>query len=366
MLHMTPKKIGYTNMRLQCLFILLFFISHYLCQTVSTVDPTQCPKPNVTRKPNEGGVLFFNFLGYKEIYNEDIWREFFKDVPTSQYRVYIHLKEANGFSTRAFEQSGYCLVPSVWSDYCRVTNPMNELLFRSLNDSFHQNDHFIFLSSDTIPIKSFSYIYNELIMPPSAPPHDSNFCITPTLQWIDHGDNKYTVKHHHWISLNRVDVIKSVGQYKAQDPDYTKVFAPYTIKPSICFEEHWHYTAANGVFDSSSPNSNSNNKKLIYPYTYEQGRCITYVFWPDAPRESIFRQGIVDLEFRHHQNAQTLLSAPLQLIIDLHESPTFLFMRKIRSESVSGFVEVQDGGKMSWLEGIKTLNIYSTQNAKPS
>ena len=124
-----------------------------------------------------GGVLFFLFLVYYRLNNEGIWYDFFQTTTPAHYRILMHTSLPNKFippSTLRF-----VLVPTVNSAYYHLVEPMNQLLKIALNCSVDQMDRFIFLSENTIPIKPFHMLAKHYLTT-----IDSEFCITPTNQWL--------------------------------------------------------------------------------------------------------------------------------------------------------------------------------------
>ncbi len=98
------------------------------------------------------------FLIYEEIYNEDLWYEWLKNIDKTKYNIYIHYK--NNKPLKYFEQ--YKIkerVETCWG-CIGVVLAQNAILREALKDK--DNEHFIWLSDSCIPFKNFNYIYNYL------------------------------------------------------------------------------------------------------------------------------------------------------------------------------------------------------------
>ena len=161
------------------------------------------------------GVIYFLFMIYSRINNEEIWADYLKDVPLSNYKVFIHVSsKENFYPPKLFD---YSIVPTVQSTYCiKTVPPMNQLLKYALNTSISEFDRFIFLSEQTIPVKSFRKFQDMYLSCDASGilssfavtiPPPSDFCIIPTDQWFLYSQlntmRSMVVKHHQWVNLNR-------------------------------------------------------------------------------------------------------------------------------------------------------------------
>lgn len=102
--------------------------------------------------------LAFCFLIYDKINHEDVWHEFFKNVTTDKYNIYIHHKgnpKLKYFDKNILEN---CL-KTEWGK-SSIVKAQSLLLDTALKDK--DNKMFIFLSGSCIPLKSFDYIFSYL------------------------------------------------------------------------------------------------------------------------------------------------------------------------------------------------------------
>ena len=102
------------------------------------------------------------------------------------------------------------LVPRVESGWGRIMGVMHELLNASLQDPLVQK--VMLLSGDSVPLKSFSSMYESLMARPA-----SSLCLCQKRFWGTEnlGPEEYmAAKAHTWFILNRVDAALVVGRRK--------------------------------------------------------------------------------------------------------------------------------------------------------
>jgi hypothetical protein len=101
-----------------------------------------------------GGVLFFLFMVYFRLNNEEVWSEFLSRASNpSSYRVMIYASEPDHFVRPRLFPS--LLVPITLSEYGRAIGPMNQLIDYAGHLSRSEKDRFIWLSENAIPVKPF-------------------------------------------------------------------------------------------------------------------------------------------------------------------------------------------------------------------
>ena len=98
------------------------------------------------------------FLIYEEIFHENIWYNFLKNIDNDKYNIYIHYKKDKPL--KYFEKYKLkTIIETCWG-CLSIVMAQNLLLEEALKDP--KNTNFIWLSDACIPIKSFDYIYNYL------------------------------------------------------------------------------------------------------------------------------------------------------------------------------------------------------------
>lgn len=198
---------------------------------------------------NKKGVLNFLFLTENgELYNEDIWNEFFSYGQNISFNVFTHSRNnANIIDKKSSNLVDYLKTkPSIIGKTNRkqfivnsIVNPvasipciddvgaMNQLLSVAINYitkkiyidsqfdySNSEYDSFIFLDSRMISVKPIHEVHNHFCRPNQDGRSKSLFCLNPTLEWIKSEKTQDTlIKHHQWIILSRDDVLRSIELY---------------------------------------------------------------------------------------------------------------------------------------------------------
>lgn len=111
--------------------------------------------------------ICFCFLTYYGLERVDIWNNFFKDIDTNLYKVYIHPKYPK------FSIDKYLFPINIVQNRVETTGKTNisivnatiRLLENAYNDNNNQElTHYIFLSQSCMPIYDFNTIYNTIIL----------------------------------------------------------------------------------------------------------------------------------------------------------------------------------------------------------
>jgi hypothetical protein len=145
--------------------------------------------------------IAFCFLIYDIINQEELWNIFFNNVDTNKYNIYIHYKFNNPL--KYFEK--YKLNNCIETKYENHTIPLAyNILFR---EAYKDADNYKFqiISGSCIPMKSFDFIYNKLIID-----NYGYFNICPQIQCFPNCnyllnviDKQFISKSHNWFILNR-------------------------------------------------------------------------------------------------------------------------------------------------------------------
>lgn len=99
----------------------------------------------------------FCFLIYDEIFNQKLWKSFFKNIPENEYGIYIHSKKK--ILKDLHNSKNYVnIIETKWGHISLVE--ATHFIFRQ---AYLDNcDYLLLLSGDTIPIGNFHYIKNHL------------------------------------------------------------------------------------------------------------------------------------------------------------------------------------------------------------
>ena len=110
--------------------------------------------------------ICFCFLTYYGLERVDIWNNFFKDIDTNLYKVYIHPKYLN------FSIDKYLFPINIVQNRVETTGKTNisivnatiRLLENAYNDNNQELTHYIFLSQSCMPIYDFNTIFKTVIL----------------------------------------------------------------------------------------------------------------------------------------------------------------------------------------------------------
>jgi len=245
--------------------------------------------------------VYFLFMAVDKVSNLDVWRAFFRQVPTDRYRAFIHCKLPSCNAMVA--GSPLVSVPTVPSYYCTdLVSPMNKLLAHALSvdaGPSHYADKFAFVSDSTLPAKPFSEIYATL-----STRRGSDFCVFPSGEWADvpspSGGLEIAVKHHQWITLERAHAETAsalwssgnnhdfMARFRMNLDQYTWSNNSFADSRNFgCLDEFWHMAALYGTFKHSDASQVQNVQLSLFtggPLHVShtagwQGECDTFVIW---------------------------------------------------------------------------------------
>jgi hypothetical protein len=163
--------------------------------------------------------LHFLFLVDNYIQHADHWREFLSLAPPGSWKAFVHCKDSWGCNNNGVftDNPGFVQVPSTETFYCHdLVTAMRVLLDNALKSQATAatggREKFIFVSDSTLPIKPFSWVSYQLLQDDS-----SDFCVFPSNQWASgnfRGTQRFLVKHHQWVTLNREHAQRFVDSWK--------------------------------------------------------------------------------------------------------------------------------------------------------
>jgi len=155
--------------------------------------------------------IAFLFLITDIINKEDLWYNFFKDIDTNKYSIYIHYKTSDKLKYfNEFKINN--IIPTKWGDISLV-QAEQILLQYALKDE--TNYKFIFVSGSCIPIKNFNYVYDFLI-------NDNNSYFNNLIKI--NKNNMMMYKTFQWCILNK-DHAKLIAYDTEEIKKYINVFA---------------------------------------------------------------------------------------------------------------------------------------------
>lgn len=199
--------------------------------------------------------IAFCFLIYDIINHEDIWNEFFKNIDTNKYNIYIHYKSNKKLNF--FEK--YKLNDCIETQYGHYTLvKAYNLLFKTALNHDDNNYKFCILSGACVPFKNFDYVYNFL-----TNDNFGHFNISPKQQCfprciplIEKKNINHINKSSGWFILNR-DMVKLFINDDEIDTLYSKIYAP---------DEHYYITklCENNFFNKIKFTGNRPNEATTF------------------------------------------------------------------------------------------------------
>jgi hypothetical protein len=173
--------------------------------------------------------LAFHFLIYDEIFNEELWYNFFKDVDKNKYSIIIQSKNYSK-PLKYFENFKIKPEETIQTNYADISivSSLLNLYKKTIQDE--NNYKFINLSQSCIPIKSFDYIYEILTQNENS---YFNFCengeqfpnCNSLLQFYSKDEIQ---KSHSYFILNRESVSLCINNEKSISL-FKEIYAPVEI-----------------------------------------------------------------------------------------------------------------------------------------
>jgi FkbM family methyltransferase len=126
-------------------------------KTLLKLESEQCiPKPITTS--SSSFKIAFCFLVIDDINQIDLWKYFFRNIPSHLYNIYIHCKFPEKFNDPFFNK--YKIKKHAETKWGIIEDATALLYEEALKDPLNQ--YFIPLSESTIAVKSFQKMYNVL------------------------------------------------------------------------------------------------------------------------------------------------------------------------------------------------------------
>lgn len=291
--------------------------------------------------PTSQRQVAFLFMMMDSLDFEDVWDRFFAGA-TDAYSIYIHRADrkqdgAARFADRFGGWGGLPWGPSssasvplrrwgaidiagVETRWCALFGAEVALLAAALQDA--RNQQFVFLSHNTVPLKSHSYIYRQLIF---NSPSTSKFCFADpafhkgaTTETIRNelrrqcifrdfyrAHNPRVIKHHQWVVLSREHsetVVRRAEEAVLLWRESWEAVAPDLLNMGEgCSDESVPITAL--LFDLADTGRSTGNTWADLTRLGVEQQCLTYVLWRHCFSES---------ELDHSASANSDLSIVLK------------------------------------------------------
>lgn len=242
----------------------------------------------------------FLFLTMKDLAWPKLWQSFFSSATTGDYSIYVHqaaLKDGpDAEHPLPLAEFGAISVPWVKTAWCALFGVEVAILSAALADP--ANVQFVFVSDTTVPLKSFAYVYQQLV---KNSPTTSKFCLAEPASFAyasvemakqeaqrdcvfrDYlrNINPRTLKHHQWAVLARSHAVAVVRNAAAALDIYQDVWtqaAPdITSMGEGCSDEAVPIIAL--LHDLDVRNSSTGNTWTDLTRLGVEQNCLTYVRW---------------------------------------------------------------------------------------
>jgi hypothetical protein len=232
------------------------------------------------------------------------------------------------------------------STYCKdLVTPMLGLLTEAYQDSdrFDAN-YYVFLSADSIPVKSFHTIYQETVLK-----KESAACISPEKAWFwTNGYTQAYVKHHQWLGLDFADASMAVALFNQSSGNVMDmVHLPDAMEAHRCLDEYWYLRLKLG------PTNFKEHRQQVIEKLHAQSRCIMAVFWSDT----IAKQ--YEVKFKDLLS-HFIISVTIPGLHKLRDDPQYLFIRKVASadDNQHGYFK---GGFWEYHKGAADVTVVDTK-----
>ena len=266
------------------------------------------------------------------------------------------------------------------------------LLKESLNSSLpelqNEDDKYVILSSELIPIKSPNELYASLTSKSFSENFNSTaFCVKPTNQWeISLKDPfKRLVKHYPWLILDRVHAEifmerfeKGINSFSLHTEGYKNLFTAATDSTSKAkkLNEYLTYFL---LFGENDLNERATWNGLQPSLTVDQGICFAYVYANSTQEDSSELQHQLSpfkLNSSLVQGTDIVISGKnsviqtlrFEVLVELRQSPHFLFVSKFHSESSTSYVtkslpsDSSKSIKITIAEALESLHVIPAVN----
>ena len=106
-------------------------------------------------------MLGFLFLTYDDVFNENIWLQYFRNVNPNDYKLFVHPKYITHITNQSLFKN--CIIPNrcetSWGSFSLIE--AQKLLIEEALKT-HQITHFILISYNSIPTTPFYYMHSYL------------------------------------------------------------------------------------------------------------------------------------------------------------------------------------------------------------
>lgn len=204
-------------------------------------------------------MIGFLFLTYDNIYNEHIWKEYFKKANYGEYKIFVHPKNASLIKNQDLFQG--CIIPerceTGWAKFSLV-EAQRLLMKEALKTG--EIKHVIIVSQNSLPTTSFRCLYDYLKNKGSLISYfiSSNYSHTSRYDKLNNPNfpkNKFYVQSQ-WCILSRTDAEILVNEINTIKNVFQNMLVP---------DEHVYI-----------------NYLIHYKNKHINDKATTYVYWENG------------------------------------------------------------------------------------
>eukprot|EP00403_Amphidinium_massartii_P013128 CAMPEP_0178410276 /NCGR_PEP_ID=MMETSP0689_2-20121128/20895_1 /TAXON_ID=160604 /ORGANISM="Amphidinium massartii, Strain CS-259" /LENGTH=530 /DNA_ID=CAMNT_0020031445 /DNA_START=87 /DNA_END=1679 /DNA_ORIENTATION=- len=271
-----------------------------VAQATAEKHQTQVHKTEAANSQEPAKAAFL-FMLMDVLENERTWEAFFEAAPRQRFSILIHqaaptsdpMKEAP-HSKLPLSKFGSRGIPRVESSWCALVGVEVALMLAALEDA--ENQQFILVSQNAVPLKSFQYVYNHLVVQSprtskacfaTAANHDSAVWqfmsseVNHECMYRDffHRSNQLTYKHHQWVVLSRehADTFTKAADDALHVYQRTALEIVPDVRNDGCSDEVVPIAAL--LLHNQQMNKSSGNATRDLEDIGVEEKCLTYVSW---------------------------------------------------------------------------------------
>jgi hypothetical protein len=317
---------------------------------------------NATR-PARPQVAFI-FLLESGMVHEPLWRRFFSEASNpNSYSIYVHQANPEATPTAFGDMSSRKEIPWTPSQWCALLGLEMVALQEALTDT--DNQQFVFISESAVPLKSFDYVYKDLMRSSTssklcaAQDHDgASDCRFSAFKHKGGTDGQRgLVKHHQWIVLSREHVgvmLENARSATDENYRYRAVQAALRRDPSKVLERDIKLCSDESVpgvallQHARDVGFHSGDTWTDLARIGVEQRCTTFVYWAGCLKDTRFQlksdwhPATEEAAFHPYSWEEGLDGSWVQQLV--HE-PSLLFARKVPKNINVTFDHTESGKK---------------------
>jgi len=196
-------------------------------------------------------MIGFCFLTYDDIERTDVWEKFFENIDKSKYELFVNSKNSNLISQNQLFK--HKMINNPYKNTERGTFSLLVAQDRLLKEAFNNTkiQHFIILSHNTIPVKSFENLQHFLSNKQSVFNYEISIDEEHITRYETIKNPKFKKSeffvHDHWCILSRKDVSILLNDFEKIKNIFGKMSVP---EEHACVNYLIHYKNVSDIYYS--------------------------------------------------------------------------------------------------------------------